>query len=167
MYYPSSAICYAGTCLLEGTNFAEGRGTERPFEYVGAPYCDGEALAKEMSAYNFKGVNFENISFTPHSIISPSNPPKYTDQLCEGVFIKVNDIKTFEPVKVGIALLVSLKKLFPQFEIHKNNFLDNLAGTKDLRVMLNEGRSYGDIIKSYSKSIDEFKSIREKYLLYQ
>lgn len=167
IYYQSSAICYAGTCLLEGTNFAEGRGTDKPFEYVGAPYCDGDALAKEMLAYNFKGVNFENISFTPHAIISPSNPPKYTDQLCEGVYIKVNDIKTFEPVKVGIALLVSLKKLFPQFEINKNNFLDNLAGTKVLRIMLNEGMSYEDIIKSYSKSLDEFKIIRKKYLFYQ
>jgi len=166
MYYPSSAICYPGTCLFEGTNFAEGRGTDRPFEYIGAPYCNGVALAKEMSAYNFLGVNFESISFTPHAIISPSNPPKYTDQLCEGVYVNVNDIKTFEPVKVGIALLVSLKKLFPQFEINKNNFLDNLAGTKDFRIMLNEGKSYEDIINSYSKSLEDFKAKREKYLLY-
>jgi len=166
MYYQSSAICYPGTCLFEGTNFAEGRGTDRPFEYVGAPYCNGETLAKEMSACNFKGVNFESISFTPHAIISPSNPPKYTDELCGGVYINVNDIKTFEPVKVGIALLVSLKKLFPQFEINKNNFLDNLAGTKDLRIMLNEGKSYDDIIKSYSTLLDDFKAKREKYLLY-
>jgi len=166
MYYTSSAICYPGTCLFEGTNFAEGRGTDKPFEYVGASYCNGETLAKEMSDYNFKGVNFVSISFTPRAIISPSNPPKYTDQLCEGVFINVNDIKTFEPVKVGIALLVSLKKQFPQFEINKNKFLDNLAGTKDLRIMLNEGKSYEDIINSNSKSLEDFKAKREKYLLY-
>lgn len=167
MYYPSSAICYPGTCLFEGTNFAEGRGTDRPFEYVGAPYCNGDELAKEMSSYNFKGVNFESITFTPHAITSPSNPPKYTDQICEGVFVKVTDTKTFEPVKAGIALLVTLKKLFPEFEINKNNFLDNLSGTRELRIMINAGKSYEDIVYSYSAELEKFKLVRQKHLLYQ
>jgi uncharacterized protein YbbC (DUF1343 family) len=166
MYFPSTALCYLGTCLFEGTNFAEGRGTDKPFEYIGAPYCNGDQLAEELNSYNFKGVVFESISFTPQTITSPSNPPKYIGQKCEGVYIKVTNEKTFEPVKVGIAVLVSLNNLFPGFRINKNNFLDKLAGTRDLRIMLRNGSRYEDIISSYESRLIEFKSKRIKYLLY-
>lgn len=166
LYFPSSALCYLGTCLFEGTNFSEGRGTDKPFEYVGAPYCDGDILAEEMNSYNFNGVNFESINFIPTSVTSPSNPPKYVGEQCSGVYLNVNNKKIFEPVKVGIALIVSLRKLFPQFEIKNNNFIDKLAGTTDLRVMVNNGSSYNEIIDSYSISLTEFYKTREKYLLY-
>lgn len=167
MYYPSSAVSYLGTCLFEGTNFAEGRGTDKPFEYIGAPYCDGKKLAAELNTYNFSGVTFESISFTPQTITSASNPPKYVGELCKGIYINVNDKKTFEPVRVGIAVLVSLKKLFPEFQINKSNFIDKLAGTKDLRLMLDNGSSYVEIINSYSNSLNTFKSKRQEYLIYK
>lgn len=167
IYYFSSAVCYAGTCLFEGTNFAEGRGTDKPFEYVGADYCDGKKLSDELNSYNLSGVVFENISFTPAMTASLSNPPKFIGENCEGVYINVTDVKIFEPVKAGIALLVSLKKLFPGFEINKNNFLDKLAGTSELRFMLNSGNSYEEIINSYQSGLNEFKSKREKYLFYK
>lgn len=167
MYFPASAICYLGTCLFEGTNFAEGRGTDKPFEYIGAPYCDGKILADELNSYNFSGVIFESISFTPQTISSNSNPPKFIGELCGGLFINVTDKKTFEPVKAVIAVLISLKKLFPGFEINKNKFLDKLAGTKDLRLMLNNGGSYEEIINSYNESLNNFKIKREKYLIYK
>ena len=167
MYFPSSAVCYLGTCLFEGTNFSEGRGTDKPFEYVGAPYCDGNILADEMNAYNFSGVTFESINFIPTTVTSPSNPPKYVGEECGGVYIKVTDLKKFEPVKVEIALIVSLNKLFPEFEIKKNNFIDKLAGTSNLRVMINNGSSYEEIISSYSAALIEFRTKREKYLLYK
>lgn len=166
IYFPSSAVCYLGTCLLEGTNFSEGRGTDKPFEYIGAPYCDGAKLAAELNAYNLKGVNFESILFLPQQITSQSNPPKYIGESCEGVYINVTDVNTFNPVRAGIAILVCLKKLFPAFEIKKNNFLDKLAGTKSLRIMLNNGNSFDEIISSYSDSLDKFIKKREKYLLY-
>ncbi|MBK8551445.1 MAG: DUF1343 domain-containing protein [Ignavibacteria bacterium] len=115
MYFPSTAVCYLGTCLFEGTNFAEGRGTDKPFEYIGAPYCDGKVLAEELNSYNFKGVNFESISFTPQTIASNSNPPKFIGEMCEGVYMNVTNKKTFEPVKAVIAVLVSLKNCFRNF----------------------------------------------------
>lgn len=167
MYFPSSAICYLGTCLFEGTNFAEGRGSDKPFEYIGAPYCDGNKFADELNSYNLTGVIFESISFTPQTITSPSNPPKYVGENCEGVYINVKDKNTFEPVKAGIAALVSLKKLFQDFQINKNKFLDKLSGTEDLRLMINNGNSYEEIINSYTESLNDFKIKREKYLLYK
>ena len=166
IYFPSSAVSYLGTCLFEGTNFAEGRGTDKPFEYVGAPWCDGEKLKSAMDAYNFEGVEFVAISFTPTTIISPSNPPKFVGTPCQGVYVKVTDKTKFEPVKVGIALLISLKKLFPQFSFHKNNFIDKLSGTTSLRTMVNNGSSLEQIISTYRSDLSEFKKIREGYLMY-
>ena len=167
IYYPSSAVSYLGTCLFEGTNFSEGRGTERPFEYVGAPYCDGDILANEMNNLNLKGVSFESITFTPTVITSPSNPPKYVGELCKGVFINVTDKNLFEPVKTGIALLVTLNKLFPGFEIKKNNFIDKLAGTTALRTMIVSGNSYEEITDSYKDNLKIFSLKRENYILYK
>ena len=167
IYYPSSAVSYLGTCLFEGTNFSEGRGTERPFEYVGAPYCDGDILANEMNNLNLKGVSFESITFTPTVITSPSNPPKYVGELCKGVFINVTDKNSFEPVKTGIALLVTLNKLFPGFEFKKNNFIDKLAGTSALRTMIGSGNSYEEITESYKDNLKIFGFKRENYILYK
>ena len=166
LYYPSSAVAYAGTCLLEGTDFSEGRGTDKPFEYVGAPYCNGDLLADEMNSLNFEGVSFESIKFTPASVTSPSNPPKYVGENCGGVYIKVTDKFLFKPVKTGIALLYILKKNFPEFEIKKNKFLDKLAGTESLRIMLNDNTPLNEILSSYSEELNSFNSKREKYLLY-
>lgn len=166
LYYPSSATTYAGTCLFEGTNFSEGRGSDKPFEYVGAPYCDGNLLAKQMNSLNLAGVTFESITFIPSEISSPSNPPKYVNETCGGVYVKVTDKKIFEPVKTGISLLYVLNKYFPDFEIKKNKFLDKLAGTESLRLMLNDYTPLNDIFASYKDDLNKFNSKREKYLLY-
>lgn len=166
MYFPSSAITYLGTCLLEGTNFAEGRGTEKPFEYIGAPYCDGEKLSNELNSYDMPGVRFEKITFTPGQASGSSHPPKFINIQCEGVYINVTNYEYFEPVKAGIAILVSLKKLFPEFQINRNNFIDKLAGTRTLRNMLENGSGYHEIVESYKNELSDFKSERKQFLLY-
>ncbi|HMQ68765.1 MAG TPA: DUF1343 domain-containing protein [Ignavibacteria bacterium] len=167
IYFPSSAVSYLGTCLFEGTNFAEGRGTDKPFEIVGAPYCDGNLLANELNALNLNGVTFESISFTPGTIASNSNPPKFVGEICEGVYIKVTNEKTFEPVKAGLAVMYAANKLFPGFQINKNKFIDKLAGSSQLREMLNNGSSYDQIIESYSSDLQQFRAVRENYLIYK
>ncbi len=166
MYFPSTAVVYPGTCFLEGTNFSEGRGTDKPFEYIGSPYCEASLLKAELDSYGFQGVEFEEISFIPTNIKSPSNPPKYVDKVCEGIYVKVIDKKLFEPVKVGIAVLVSLYKLFPDFKFRKDNYIDKLAGTRDLRKMINKNFTVGEITNYYQYDLNEFNTLREKYLLY-
>jgi uncharacterized protein YbbC (DUF1343 family) len=166
MYFPSTAVVYPGTCFLEGTNFSEGRGTDRPFEYIGSPYCEVSLLKEELDSYGFKGVEFEEISFVPTNIQSPSNPPKYVDKICEGIYVKVTDKKLFEPVKIGIAVLLSLDKLFPDFKFRKDNYIDKLAGTRALREMINEGYAYEEIVNFYQDDLNNYKDLREKYLLY-
>jgi len=167
IYYPSSALTYLGTCLFEGTNFSEGRGTDKPFEYVGAPYCDGNALAEEMNSLGLNGVTFESIDFVPTTITSPSNPPKYVGENCSGVYIKVTDKNSFEPVKTGIAFLISLNKLFSGFEIKTNKFLDKLAGTDRLRLAVLNGYTTNEIVSGYQQELQDFKELRKKYLIYK
>ncbi|MBX7046899.1 MAG: DUF1343 domain-containing protein [Ignavibacteria bacterium] len=167
IYFPGSAVCYAGTCLFEGTNFSEGRGTDRPFEYLGAPYCDGDKLVSELEQYNLPGVKFERISFIPSSITSPSNPPKFVGEKCEGIFVNVQDIKSFQPFKTAIAIIISCKKLFPEFNLRKDKFIDKLAGTKTLREMLNSNKNLSEITESYSTNLEVFKNKREKYIIYK
>jgi len=166
MYFPSTAVVYPGTCFLEGTNFSEGRGTERPFEYIGSPYCESSLLKEELDSYGFQGVEFEEISFVPTNIKSPSNPSKYVDKVCEGIYVKVTDKKLYEPVKVGIAVLLSLDKLFPDFKFRKDKYIDKLAGTRALREMINEGSSFEEIIYFYQDDLNNYKTLRAKYLLY-
>lgn len=165
MFTPNTAVCYPSTCFLEGTNVSEGRGTDKPFEYCGAPWVNSESFAAELNSYNLAGVKFEAASFTPSEKIS-NYPPKFFGKECAGVFINVTDKNKFEAVKCGVAILVSLNKLFPEFKINKDNFIDKLAGTSDLRKMIISGNSFDSIIQSWEGNLNSFKNERIKYLLY-
>lgn len=165
MYYPSTAVCYPATCFLEGTNVSEGRGTEKPFEYLGAPWCNNESLAQELNSYNIGGVTFEAKKFTPSEKVS-SYAPKFFNKECSGVYIRVLDRSKFEPVKAGVAILVSLNKLFKEFKFNKDNYIDKLAGTDKLRKMVLNGEDYNTIVNSWTEEVELFKTEREKYMLY-
>jgi uncharacterized protein YbbC (DUF1343 family) len=165
MFSASTALVYPGTCFLEGTNVSEGRGTEKPFENIGAPWCTGDGLAQEMNSYNLPGVKFEAVSFTPKEKVSDYEP-KFFNKQCSGIYFNVTDKHKFEPVKAGIALLISLKKLFPDFKFNKDNYIDKLAGTDRLRKMVMDGKDLNAIVDSYKKELDEFKELRKKYLIY-
>jgi len=164
--YPSSAVCYPATCLLEGTNVSEGRGTDKPFEYAGAPWINEKELSDELNSYGLNGVEFIPVRFTPSRVIS-NYPPKYLNQECGGVFIKVNDKNLFEPVKCGIAMLYALNKLYKSFRFTGNNFIDKLAGTDRLRKSIINGTYFRDIILMWDNELEEFKKEREKFLIYR
>lgn len=166
MFYPSTALCYPATCFLEGTNVSEGRGTDKPFEYFGAPWMNAEVIADELNSYGLKGVTFEIHPFTPSEKIS-EYPPKFFNIGCNGLYINVTDKNQFEPVKCGIAILAALAKHHSEFILNKNNFIDKLAGTDILRNAIKQKLSYSDIVALWSNGVDSFRSEREKYLLYK
>ena len=87
MFSPSTAECYPGSCFLEGTNVSEGRGTDKPFEYIGAPWVDANKLAEDLNSYNLAGVTFEPASFIPSEKIS-AYPPKFFNEQCKGILLK-------------------------------------------------------------------------------
>jgi uncharacterized protein YbbC (DUF1343 family) len=161
-----SAVCYPASCFLEGTNVSEGRGTPKPFEYFGAPWVNEQLLSDELNSLGLTGVAFEPVTFTPSEKIS-AYQPKFFNQPCSGIFIHVTDKKKFEPVKCGIAVLVTLNKLFTQFKFDNKNYIDKLAGTDKLRKMITAGKSCPEITDSWKDDLKAFNEKRSKYLLYQ
>lgn len=166
MFYPSTAVCYLANCLLEGTNVSEGRGTEKPFEYFGAPWVNKQVIADELNAYKFEGVVFEPITFTPSEKIS-AYPPKFFNKECNGIFINVTDKYKFQPVKCGVAILIALYKNCTEFKFNKDNFIDKLAGTDKLRKMILAGNSVDEIEAAWSDGLKGFNAARSEYLLYK
>ncbi len=167
MPFLSTAVVYTGTCLFEGTNVSEGRGTDKPFELIGSPWIDAAKVASELNSLNISGVEFEVQKYTP--TIRPGNvrPPKYNDELCNGIYLKITDRDKFEPVKTGIYLLWSIKKNHPDKFEWRINSIDRLSGTVQVRKMLDGGKSPEEIFSTWEKNLNIFKAIREKYLLYQ
>jgi len=161
-----TAIVYTATCFIEGTNVSEGRGTQHPFEWIGAPWIDGEKLAKELNHYKLPGVKFEPISFTPTDIEKVTVDPKYEGEKCGGVYLNVYDREKFEPVKVGVYILYALKKLYQDKFKWRTAGQDRLWGTDKVRLMIDEGKKPDEIIKTWEDDVKKFLSVRQKYLLY-
>lgn len=161
-----TAVVYPGTCLIEGTNVSEGRGTDSPFLTIGAPFINSTELIQELNKYNLAGLSLEPISFTPREIPGVANNPKYKDELCNGIKIKVIEQEKFESVKFGIKLLVALHRIYPdEFKFRDNSF-DRLCGDISVRQKILGGISAEKIIEQYQAELTDFKETRKKYLLY-
>lgn len=104
---PDTALVYPGTCLLEGTNLSEGRGTTRPFHLLGAPWLDAERLAADLAGERLPGVRFRPARFTP-------TWDKHAGVLCHGVEIHVHDAAAFRPVRTGIACVLHARAQSPR-----------------------------------------------------
>lgn len=161
-----TAIVYPGTCLIEGTNISEGRGTLEPFLLIGAPFIDSKALINELSMFTNKGIEFDPVKFTPTAIEGMSVSPKLKDKKCSGIKIRIIDRELFNAVEFGVKLLSVLVKLYPDKIKFNNNFFDKLAGTDRIRIMLTQGAGYEKIVEAWQKSLKEFLNKRDKYLLY-
>ena len=162
----TSVEVYPGSVLIEATNISEGRGTERPFEFIGAPFIDGEKLSRLLNQQHIKGVRFKSVDFKPKSLPWATNP-KYEGEICHGVRIVVTDRNEFKPVEMGVYLLWALRKLYPDSLKIRPLALDRLAGTPVIREMIYEGKHPEEIISSWQKQTEEFSRFRKKFLLYK
>lgn len=159
----ASTVVYNGTCIFEGTNLSEGRGTTTPFEIVGAPFIDAIELSKTLNTLCLPGVHFQPIYFTPTF-------SKHASLACSGVFLHVTDRATFKPVKTGWAMLDVIRRLY------KDDFKilpPYVEGGKRM-LQFNTGCNY--IVEDQypldqqwailEKETKQFGVIRQKYLLY-
>ena len=135
-----TALIYPGMCLLEGTNISEGRGTDHPFKWFGAPWIDSKNLSKELNKLKLSGVVFVPKSFAPISIPGVADKPKYENQLCHGIEIRIIDRNKYNSVKTGISVLKKINKLYPDFLIIKETRLNKLWGSDTLLKTLQEKR---------------------------
>jgi uncharacterized protein YbbC (DUF1343 family) len=161
----NTATVYPGTCLFEGVNVSEGRGTTRPFEYVGAPWIDGWRWAEELNSLGFAGVRFRASSFIPTF-------DRYVGERCGGVQVHVTDREEFRPVEAGLHMFQTLLSLHEDelewlpTEAGGLMHFDMLAGTDALRGDLIAGRSVGEIVGGWGEELEGFMDLRRGHLLY-
>jgi uncharacterized protein YbbC (DUF1343 family)/CubicO group peptidase (beta-lactamase class C family) len=153
----TEAALYPGIGLLETTNVSVGRGTDTPFEVVGAPWVDGRRLAAVLSARKIRGVTFTPIHFTPAS-------STYAGERCGGVRLTVTDRDALAPVALGIEIAVALRDLHP-VDWKTVKLLDLLAN-RDTFERLQRGETADSIIRSWSDDVEAFRARRARFLLY-
>lgn len=159
-------LLYPGTCLIEGTNISEGRGTTKPFEIVGAPFVKGRKLARVLNNLMLPGVLFRAIVFKPMY-------QKYAGEVCEGVQIHISDCSKINAYYIGLCLINVFYKLYPnhfQFirsaDFDSAYFIDLLAGTDGLRHQIING-SINLFLEEIVSDAEQFKIIKKPYELYE
>lgn len=166
MTTPQTALAYPGTCLFEGTNLSEGRGTESPFLTIGAPFIDHIRWKKMLDERKLKGVRFNTVTFTPEDIPNTALNPKHKNAECRGVTIEITDPELFNPLLTGLSLLVTAKKVSADQFRWNSASIDRLAGTNRMRDMIDENYDPMAIVQSWKEEVERFKRIRSQYLLY-
>lgn len=158
---------YAGTCLFEGTNLSEGRGTTRPFEMIGAPWLDGARVAAAMNRRELPGVMFHPVYFTPMF-------SKHKGELCGGVHVYVTEPAEYRAVRTGLYLLEQIQELhgehfawLPPFKEGSKSFIDLLTGSDTVRLMLHEAGEAERIADEWDREAAEWAKSRKPYLLYE
>jgi uncharacterized protein YbbC (DUF1343 family) len=153
----AEATLYPGVGLLETTNVSVGRGTDTPFEVVGAPWIQGDKLAEVLNQRGLQGVRFVPVRFTPSASV-------FKGELCGGVNIVVTDRAMFRPLLTGIEMAVALRKLYPN-EWKVDGYLKLLVNADTLE-RVKRGDSARDIVASWNNSLEAFRKTRREILLY-
>jgi uncharacterized protein YbbC (DUF1343 family) len=153
----NQALLYPGIGLLETTNLSVGRGTDTPFEVLGAPWIDGRQLAQELNRAALGGVRFVPIRFTP-------DESKFAREHCEGVNILVVDRRQVSPVEIGLQIACTLRQLYPeQWDMSR---FDRLLANQELYDAIKQGHSRVELVSLYRSKLEEFLNRRREFLLY-
>jgi uncharacterized protein YbbC (DUF1343 family) len=153
----TQALLYPGIGLLETTNLSVGRGTDTPFEVIGAPWLDGSRLARALNERGVAGVRFVPIEFTPDS-------SKFANQRCGGVNIIVTDRRQFEPLRTGFEIAAQLRQLYP--DRWETTAYRRLLGNQQTWQAVQDGRPAEEIEAAARAGVAEFLRRRQAYLLY-
>ena len=152
-----AAIVYPGTCIFEGSNVSEGRGTTRPFELIGAPFVDAARLARVLNEAGLNGVRFREAWFTPTF-------DDFAGQLCGGVQLHVTDVEAFDPIRTGLTMLKTLCALYPE-QVKVTAMASRLMGVPNLHEKIRT-QSVDALIAAWQDDLKRFDALRQPYLLY-
>ncbi len=158
---------FPGTCFFEGTNLSEGRGTTKPFEYIGAPWISApEALAATLNALELPGVGFRAVYFVPTF-------SKHSGELCRGVHLVVTDRATFRPAETAVTMLDTIKRAYPEHFGWREPWspdghfpIDLLTGGRQVREHLDANRPLSELVESWQAPLRAFGELRRPALLY-
>ena len=156
-----SALHYPGTCLFEGTSLSVGRGTDRPFQQVGAPWLDGAALAERLNARAVPGVRFEAVVFTPES----PGDGKFGGTSVEGVRFVALDA-AYDPTRAAVTALEEARRMSGDDWAWREAHFDRLAGTDHTRLALSAGRTAAEVVDGWAEQLEAFRRLRAPYLIY-
>jgi uncharacterized protein YbbC (DUF1343 family) len=155
-----TATVYPGTCLVEGTNLSEGRGTVRPFEWIGAPFADEDEVAALLNKLNLPGVRFR-----PHRFIPSAS--KHAGEVCKGVQVHITDRNAFQPVRTGLCVIAAFKRLYRPAFAWREISIDRLMGTRTFRQAMDDADDPMTVALEWSTEPDEaFLRQRSACLLY-
>ncbi|MCP4214091.1 MAG: DUF1343 domain-containing protein [bacterium] len=163
-----TAAVYPGAVLLEGTNISEGRGTTRPFEFVGAPFIDNFKVAAELRALGFKGVTFIPVFFKPEF-------SKYTCEVCKGIYVKVDDYYAFRSFQVYYELIRLIRNSYPErfrwqeppyeFEYTRPP-IDMICGSAMISRGIENNTPYAELFPEIETQLNDYRERIEPHLLY-
>ncbi len=154
----TEAMLYPGVALIEYTNVSVGRGTDTPFEVVGAPWIRGRELAAYLNARGISGVRFVPVTFTPAAAV-------YSGQKCEGVNLVLTERNALDAPELGIELATALQKLYPaNFKIGR---VAELLGNQAAFDGLMAGEDPRRIAQDWQEELQKFEVMRQKYLIYK
>jgi uncharacterized protein YbbC (DUF1343 family) len=163
-----TAVVYPGAVLFEGTRLSEGRGTTRPFEFVGAPWIDGERFADRMNGRGIPGVHFRPAFFEPTF-------HKHAKTLCGGCQIHVTDRRAFPPMRAAVEMLDEFRREAPSQPLwrdppyeyeHVKPPIDILYGSDRLRKAIDAGDPPASVMKDWPRDADAFREVRRRFEMY-
>jgi len=153
----TEATLYPGVAMVEGANVSVGRGTDTPFELLGAPWIESRKLAAHLNERKIQGVRFLPVEFTPRS-------GPFKGQVCHGISLVLLDRQALNSPELGVELVAALYRLFPQdFQIDKTL---TLVGARGVLAAIKKGHDPGSIMRRSYEAREPFRRMREKYLLY-
>ena len=153
---------YPGLCLFEGTNLSVGRGSEAPFEQIGAPWLDTAAVLARVRAAALPGVRFTGVTFTP----SRPGDGKYADTLLSGIRLQLTDRNAYDPTATAVHLLAAVRAVHTDRLGWIPKHFDRLAGGAVLRQQIEAGTAPEAIVRGWEAGLRRFKERRREFLLY-
>jgi uncharacterized protein YbbC (DUF1343 family) len=153
----NQATLYPGVGAIEYSNISVGRGTDQPFEQIGAPWIDGPRLSAALNARKLPGVRFYPITFTPKS-------SKYTNEECQGVFMVITNRTALQPVRVGLEIAAALSTMFGDKYDFSNTW--RLVGSPDPLERVRRGEDPAAVAAKWTADEARWRRLRAKYLLY-
>ncbi len=164
---PGTATVYPATCLIEGTNLSEGRGTPLPFRVFGAPWLNTTALVEKLNSLSLEGVSFGDTLFIPVRIPGAAENPKYREKTCRGITVKVTNRDAFSVFRSGVSIVNAIQELHPDSLKWREGAFDRLTGTNRIRLAIQKGESMAPVFAWAAGQAADFERKTRPYLLYE
>jgi uncharacterized protein YbbC (DUF1343 family) len=159
MVSPQTAMLYPGCCLVEATNLSEGRGTEEPFQLIGAPFVDSTRLFREISTVPHPGVSITPAVFTPGA-------SKFAGKECRGIRLAVTDAAAVDPVVMGVGIVGAFRRAHPEAVTIDGKMMGRLTGSQRTVDGVISGRDPALMREEWQPRLREFRAKASKYAIY-